>query len=290
MDPSYVGPPQARIVREGDGVLILGIEPDVIQSGMLRLEVAEAIGSVVIDRPAKRNALSEEMWAELPALMARLSEDERVGAIVFRSDDPRVFSAGADLSDLQRGVEDPSRAERGLDVIRAGFEAVRSVDKPTLAAIRGACHGGGAGLAVSCDLRLADTTAVFSIPPARLGLVYPFPALRRLMWLVGEGQAKRLLFTAAVFDAVEAARIGFVDEVVEPAGLEARIEEMARSLSAVSRTSVRSTKRVMGLIEEADPDAAATARLLEMQALAGGDHAEGLAALLDKREPRFPDV
>jgi enoyl-CoA hydratase/carnithine racemase len=254
---------------------------------MLGVDVNGGVGSVVIDRPERKNAFSEAMWGELASIVRGLDEDPGVRVVVVRSADRAVFSAGADVEDFKRVADDPGRAQEGLRLIRSGFEALIAMKTPTIAAISGACHGGGAALAVCCDVRIADTTARFSIPPARLGLLYPYPALRRLMWMIGPGRAKDLLFTARTFDAAEAETLGFVDELVVPERLEQRVDEVAASIAAVSQSAVRAMKQVFSAIEAADPDAARRAEALELAALQSDDHREGVVAFLDKRPPRF---
>lgn len=253
----------------------------------LQVDTSGPVATLLIDRPDRHNAFSDEMWSALPGLLARVEEDRSVRALVVTSSTARVFSAGADVADLRPGLEDPDGAERGLRHIRAAFQTLIDLPIPTVAAIRGACHGGGAGLAVCCDIRIADTSATFSIPPARLGLLYPFPALDRLVWMLGPGQAKRLLFSARPFDAAQAAAMGFVDELHQPDEFDSAVERLVSEIIANSPRSIRSMKRAVSLIERAAPDGESLVRALELEALASADHAEGVAAFLEKRSPEF---
>jgi enoyl-CoA hydratase/carnithine racemase len=255
----------------------------------MHLSVTRAghIATLLIDRPDRHNAFSDGMWAEVPSLLADVEADRSIRVLVVRSSTPRVFSAGADVDELRQALERPTDAERGLRHIRAAFQALIDLPIPTVAAIRGACHGGGVGIAVCCDIRVADTSARFSIPPARLGLLYPYPALNRLTWMLGPGQAKRLLFTGRVFDAGAALSMGFLDELHEGAAFEEAVGRMLAEIAANSPLSNRSMKRAVGLVEGATPDAAAIVGGLELDALASADHAEGVAAFLAKRPPHF---
>jgi enoyl-CoA hydratase/carnithine racemase len=253
----------------------------------LHLEYDGPLATLVIDRPDRHNAFSDEMWSNLPPMLADVGARTDARVLVLRSASDRVFSAGADVEDLKRAIADPSLADSGLAVIQAAFQALIDFPMPTIAMIRGACHGGGVGLSVCCDLRVADTTAVFSIPPARLGLLYPFPALQRLVWLVGPGRAKQLLFSARRFDAVTAERIGFLDELHEPTGLEPATERLAAEIAANAPAAIGAMKRIIGLTEQADARSSAIARELELAAISGPEHAEGVAAFLEKRSPEF---
>ncbi len=253
----------------------------------LKIATSGSVATLLIDRPDRHNAFSDEMWSALPRMLAGVEADRSLRVLVVASSTARVFSAGADVVELRRGLEDADGAERGLRHIRAAFQALIDLPIPTVAAIRGACHGGGVGLAVCCDIRIADTSATFSIPPARLGLLYPFPALSRLVWMLGPGQAKRLLFSARTFDATAAATMGFVDELHDPAEFEAAVERLVSEIGANSPLSIRSMKRAVSLIEQAAPDGESLVRALELEALASPDHTEGVAAFLAKRPPEF---
>lgn len=253
----------------------------------LRIEYDGSIATLVIDRPARHNAFSDEMWSEMPSMLHAAAGRPEVRVLVVRSAIDRVFSAGADVEDLRRANADPPSASSGLAVIQAAFQALIDFPKPTIAVIRGACHGGGVGLAVCCDVRMSDTTAVFSIPPARLGLLYPFPALQRLVSMVGPGRAKLLLFSARRFDARTAERIGFVDALHEPQDLDPAVDLVTTEIVSNAPVAIEAMKRVVGLIEQADPEVIALARQLEMAAVTGSEHAEGVSAFLDKRPPRF---
>ena len=161
----------------------------------LYLERQGEIAHLVIDRPERRNAFTEEMWPTLSSLAEQAEDDDRIKVMVVRGADSTVFCAGADVSEWsERLAREGTGAENGL-VVSEAVSAIARMKKPTVAAIRGACMGGGAALAMACDLRVADHTARFILPPARLGLAFPYVSLRSLVAAVGEAQARWLLFT-----------------------------------------------------------------------------------------------
>jgi enoyl-CoA hydratase/carnithine racemase len=253
----------------------------------LHIEVDGVVASLVIDRPDRHNAFTDEMWSNLPPMLADLAARPDVRVLVIRSASDRVFSAGADVEDLERAIAEPGRADRGLAVIQSAFQAIIDFPRPTIAVIRGACHGGGVGISVCCDLRVADTTAMFSIPPARLGLLYPYPALQRLVWMIGPGRAKLLLFTARRFDADTAARIGFLDEIHAPDALDGAVSTLVSEIAGNGPAAIGAMKRVVALTERADGQSREIARRLELEAVTGPEHAEGVSAFLEKRRPEF---
>ncbi|MEU2057345.1 enoyl-CoA hydratase/isomerase family protein [Streptomyces bungoensis] len=236
-------------------------------------QVTDSVATVVVRNPAKRNAMTAAMWRSLPPLLARLAADPAVRALVLTGEGA-TFCAGADIATLQGSTAEA----QGLAV--AAEEALAAFPKPTLAAVRGHCVGGGAQLAAACDLRLAEEGALFGVTPARLGIVYPASSTRRLVSLVGPATAKYLLFTAELIDAGRALRTGLVDEVLPEGELDKRVAELTRILVSRSQLTQAAAK------EFADGRTDRDAHWAD-QALGSGDTAEGVAAFLERRQPRF---
>ncbi|MCQ4206398.1 enoyl-CoA hydratase/isomerase family protein [Streptomyces longispororuber] len=233
--------------------------------------VADGVATVVIDHPAKRNAMTDTMWAALPPLLAGLAADPAVRAVVLTGAG-ETFCAGADISTLKAG------AAQGLAV--AAEEALAAFPKPTLAVVRGYCVGGGSQLAAACDLRFAAEGALFGVTPAKLGIVYPASSTRRLASLVGPATAKYLLFSGELIDTERALRSGFVDEVWAGAELDKRVAEFTRVLAARSQLTQAAAKEFAA--GRTDRDA-----YWAEQARGSGDTAEGVAAFLERRAPDF---
>ncbi|MFF9087852.1 enoyl-CoA hydratase/isomerase family protein [Streptomyces sp. NPDC014991] len=236
-------------------------------------QVTDSVATVVIRHPAKRNAMTEEMWRALPPLLDALAHDPGVRALVLTGEGG-TFCAGADISTL-RGSPDRTP---GLAV--AAEEALAAFPKPTVAAVRGHCVGGGAQLAVACDLRLAEEGALFGVTPAKLGIVYQASSTRRLVSLVGPATAKYLLFTAELIDAGRALRTGLVDEVLPGGELDGRVAELTRVLVSRSQLTQAAAKEFANGRTDRDAHWAGQAR-------GSGDTAEGVAAFLERRQPHF---
>jgi enoyl-CoA hydratase/carnithine racemase len=235
--------------------------------------VTDGVATVVLHHPAKRNAMTVAMWAALPPLLDTLAADPAVRALVLTGAGG-TFCAGADISTLRGSVDEAQQL-----AVRAE-EALAAFPKPTLAAVRGHCVGGGAQLAAACDLRFAEEGALFGVTPAKLGIVYPSSATRRLVALVGPATAKYLLFSGELIDTDRALRTGLVDEVLPADGLEERVAEFTRVLVTRSRLTQAAAKEFAGGRTDRDAHWAAQAR-------GSGDTAEGVAAFLEGREPRF---
>jgi enoyl-CoA hydratase/carnithine racemase len=235
--------------------------------------VTDSVATVVIHHPAKRNAMTAAMWRALPPLLGTLAADPGVRALVLTGEGG-TFCAGADISTLRGSPEEA----QGLAV--AAEEALAAFPKPTLAAIRGHCVGGGSQLAAACDLRFAEAGALFGVTPAKLGIVYPASSTRRLASLIGPATTKYLLFSGELIDAERALRTGLVDEVLPEGELGKRVAEFTRILVSRSQLAQAAAK------EFADGRGGREAHWAE-QARGSGDTAEGVAAFLERRRPRF---
>ncbi|MFC9842067.1 enoyl-CoA hydratase/isomerase family protein [Streptomyces sp. NPDC060223] len=239
----------------------------------LQHSVTDGVATVVIHHPAKRNAMTAGMWRALPSLLDELTADAGVHALVLTGEGD-TFCAGADISTLRSS---PDEAQ-GLAVLAE--EALAAFPKPTLAAIRGYCVGGGSQLAAACDLRFAEEGSAIGVTPAKLGIVYPSSSTRRLVSLVGPATAKYLLFSGELIDSERALRTGFVDEVLPAGELGKRVGEFTRLLATRSLLTQAAAKEFAN--GRQDRDAYWTER-----ARGSRDTAEGVAAFLERRAPHF---
>ncbi len=247
----------------------------------LRLETQGAIATLLIDRAAKRNAITQTMWEQLPTLIAEAMDDPAVRVLVLRAAEPGAFSAGADIAEFGAGARDPDWRAQNQAAIAAAQLALSRARKPTVAVIEGDCVGGGCGLAIACDLRVATGAARFGITPAKLGLVYSLHDTRLLVDLVGPAQAKRILFTGQLIDAAEAHRIGLIDLLdTDPATL-------TDAIAAASPHTAREAKAMVRRILDGQAADDETTSALFAHAFTLPDFAEGVDAFLEKRTPKF---
>ncbi|MFD7227792.1 enoyl-CoA hydratase/isomerase family protein [Streptomyces sp. NPDC059881] len=242
----------------------------------LRHSVSDGVATVVISHAAKRNAMTAAMWRALPGLLDGLAHDPGVRVLVLTGEGG-TFCAGADISSLS---EPPVPGETPQDLAVRAEEALAAFPKPTLAAVRGYCVGGGCQLATACDLRFAEDGASFGITPAKLGIVYPSSSTRRLVSLVGPAAAKYLLFSGELIGTQRALRTGLVDEVLPEGELGKRVAEFARVLTSRSQLTQAAAKEFASGRTDRDEHWAEQAR-------GSGDTAEGVAAFLERRQPRF---
>jgi len=248
----------------------------------LQLTIEGAVATLLIDRADKRNAFTMAMWQAAPALLAEAAGNPAVRLLVVRSAaSGGAFCAGADIAELLANKDDADwRSANQAAINRVQHELAR-LPLPTLAFIEGDCIGGGCGLALACDLRVATGAARFGITPAKLGLVYPLHDVKLLVDLVGPGQAKRILYTGSLLDAEEALRIGLVEHLADSP------DAWIADILAASPHSIRETKGFIRRVldGQAEDDAATLATFAA--AFEGADFLEGTTAFVEKRKPRF---
>jgi enoyl-CoA hydratase/carnithine racemase len=243
------------------------------------------MATVWLDRPSKRNAMTYEMWCALSDACQQLAADPEVRVVVLRSTSNH-FCAGADITELH--APRPSTDPSFMEVNGAAEDALATLSRPTVAAIDGDCIGGGAALAIDCDLRVATAASRFGITPARLGICYPPASVERLTRLVGPGSASWLLFTGELIDAATALRIGLVHDVVpDRRALDARVTEVAATLAERSLLSQVAAKEMVAAVASTGTVGEPLARRWADVMADSTDQAEGHSAFVERRAPHF---
>jgi enoyl-CoA hydratase/carnithine racemase len=252
---------------------------------MADLEIARLDGVAVVtfNRPQRRNALTLAMWEELGRLFQGFAEDSAVRAVILTGAGEH-FCAGADISEFAANRADVAQGDRYDAVVDEASDAIGHFPKPTFAAINGFCLGGGVGLALACDFRIASAEAQFAIPAARLGIVYGLSEIRNLLATVGLPRAKRMLFGAERIGTAEAHRIGLVDEIA--ADPLARARQIAATMAANAPLSISGAKAILAGLVAGTLDSA-TAKAHAARAQESEDYREGRTAFMEKRKPVF---
>ncbi len=205
------------------------------------LQIEGGIATIAIDRALRKNALRLEDWEALAARIDEARGNDAARAIILTGAKKGQFSAGADIQDIAANREDADWRARKFAAVRACNRELWDADKPVIAAIDGDCIGGGCGLALACDLRIASPHARFGITPAKLGIAYSRFDTHLVVAAVGAAEARRLLLTATLIDAEEARRIGLIHEISDDPQRRAR--ELARTLAANSAHSIAATNQ-----------------------------------------------
>jgi len=252
----------------------------------LVVSVSDGLATLAIDNPSKHNAVDLEMWKALPEIVAALDRDPAVRVVILRGAGRESFASGADIGEFATVRADAEGGRLYEASNEAAFWAVAHCSKPVIAMIRRFCLGGGFGLALSCDLRVASENAIFGIPAARLGIGYPPGAMKLVTAAVGAPAAKDLFFTARRIDAHEASRLGVLQRVVPDEGLETTVLELARAIAANAPLTIQAAKAAIDeSVGNAHPAVDPVA--LADRCFDSADAVEGRRAFLEKRQPVF---
>ena len=254
----------------------------------LLMEKDGQIGWLVFNRPDKRNAVGVETWQLMPDYAKDLSADPDIRVVILRGAGDKAFVAGADISqfkDRRRNMEDEEEYRR---IGARGREALASLQKPLLAMIHGYCVGGGVGIAIGCDIRIASDDARFGIPAARMGLGYRVSATKNLVDIVGPARTREILITAKQYAAQEALAMGLVHRVVPAAELDAATHEMLAGIAANAPLTQAAAKFIVRELLKANGGLDETACKAAVQrCFDSEDYKEGRRAFMEKRKPAF---
>jgi enoyl-CoA hydratase len=244
------------------------------------------IGTLTFNNPERHNAMSLDMWRAASAVLEQFERDPAVRVIVLTGAGGKAFVSGADISKFESeraSVEAVLEYNAAVDQFSKGLS---ECSKPTIAMIRGYCLGGGVGIAVCCDLRLANDASRFAVPAAKLGLGYGYANIRRIMDLVGPQFVTEMLLTARQFDAAHAARTGLVNHVMPDGEIEKFVRELAETIAGNAPLTIRAVKRIVRELCRDEPDVAACDALVR-QCFESADYREGRRAFMEKRKPVF---
>jgi enoyl-CoA hydratase/carnithine racemase len=251
-------------------------------------QIEGGVGWIVFNNPERLNAISLDMWEALAVIVEHYERDPAVRAIVLKGAGNKAFVAGADISQFEKQRSSAESIAHYDATSARGMQKLTDVSKPTLAMIHGYCLGGGVGIAIACDIRIASETARFGIPAARLGVGYGWPGVKKLVDLVNPAVAKEIFFTARQFSAAEAQAMGLINRVVPEGELEnyvrsycGMIAENAPLTMAAIKVAVREIAKPSAEIDRARCDELVT------RCFTSQDYIEGRRAFMEKRKPVF---
>jgi methylmalonyl-CoA decarboxylase len=254
---------------------------------LIRTELSGHVGSIAFDNYAKRNVLSAPLIAELLAALDRFKE-ERARAVILRSAlHEKVWSAGHDVEELPKADVDPLPYDDPLEQL---LRAVKAFPAPVIAMVHGSVWGGACDLVMACDMVFGVETCSFAITPAKIGLPYNLAGFVNFMSRLPLAVVKEMFFTAEPIGAERAERVGIVNAVVPAAELEARVQEVARTIASHSPIAIAAFKESIRELSEAAPMNPHTFEYLHglrRRAYFGPDYREGIKAFLEKRPARF---
>jgi enoyl-CoA hydratase/carnithine racemase len=254
--------------------------------GRLRVERDGPTGRLVLDNPARRNAIGAEMWRAIPEAIGAFDADAAIRCIVIRGEGTQAFAAGADISEFEGNRSSDDQVREYEAATARAHHAIESSSKPVIALIHGFCVGGGLAVALSCDLRYAGASSRFAIPAARLGLGYGVHGTGRLVATVGHAAAREIMFSARRYDAEEALAMGLVNRVLPDAQLDEYVRNAALELAANAPLTIAASKAVINALAEPEGDFSAAEAAVE-RCMGSADYVEGRRAFMEKRPPAF---
>ncbi|CAG0998350.1 methylmalonyl-CoA decarboxylase [Myxococcaceae bacterium] len=252
----------------------------------IRASLTEAIGTLTLDQPAKRNALSKALVEELLAALADFEKNEARVVVIRAAADAKVWSAGHDISELPE-ARDPLLYSDPLERL---LRAVKTFPAPVIAMVHGSVWGGATDLVLSCDLIVGDETSSFAITPANLGLAYNTVGLLQFMRRLPLNVVKEMFFTASPVRAEDAEKWGILNHLVPAADLEGVTHELARRIAGEAPLVVAAVKEQLRVLAEADPitpEIFERIQDLRRRVYESEDYREGIRAFHEKRKPVF---
>jgi enoyl-CoA hydratase/carnithine racemase len=247
-------------------------------------EPAEGVARLTISNPDRRGALDQELLDALAEHARTL--DAR--CLVIRGSGT-VFSAGYDIGDLEGSSFEESAERLVAHPFHAALEALEAYPYPVVGQINGHAIGGGLELALTCDIRVAATSARFAMPPARLGLIYSHTGLRKFIDVCGVANTSELFHVGEPVDAERALAMGLVNQIVDPDELESRVRQLAGTIAANAPLSLEGNKRVIRTLRDQPLPEEVERELIELRESCFGseDFREGVRAFAEKRKPRW---
>tara|TARA_B100000686_G_scaffold37751_1_gene39180 strand:+ start:217 stop:1020 length:804 start_codon:yes stop_codon:yes gene_type:complete len=259
-----------------------------LQTDKMLAHVDEGVGSIIFNQPEKRNAVSYAMWQAIPEIIKDFNSSEDVRVVVMSGAGDRAFVSGADISEFEKLRNTPEQIEIYDAATSASNKALRSLEKPLIAMIRGFCVGGGLAISLAADLRIAADDGQFGVPAAKLGLGYGYAGIKELMNIVGPSYAKEIFFTGQRFNAAQAEMMGLVNRVVPVSELESTVDSYARTIADNAPLTVKAAKAAVneGTKNSGERDLDRVAALVEA-CFNSDDYKEGRRAFMEKRPPLF---
>ena len=245
------------------------------------------IGWMIFNNPDRHNAVKVEMWEAIPRILDQFESDDTVKVVVLKGSGEKAFISGADISEFEQVRASEAATKHYEDIADGASDRLYACTKPTIAMIRGYCIGGGAGIAVSCDLRIATDASKFGIPAAKLSVGYRHGGIQKLVDLVGPSAAKDIFFTARQIPAPEALTMGLINKMVPNDKLETTVEEYCEAICANAPLTITAVKQIIAqIVKPGTLDQDFCEQLVE-DCFNSEDYIEGRRAFMEKRKPVF---
>jgi enoyl-CoA hydratase len=256
--------------------------------GKILQGVTDGVGVITFNNPAKRNAMSLDMWEGLGSALIELRDNDDVRVVIMVGSGDKAFVSGADISQFEKVRHNAAASEEYSKKSEAQRALLANYPKPIIACIRGFCLGGGMQVAMAADIRIASDNSQFGIPAAKLGIAYGYDGLRHLVSLVGPSWARLIMYTGMKIDSAEALRIGLVDRVSPDAELWDATMEIARTISGNAPLAIKAAKiTIAQVLKDPDKRDMNAVKQVGTDCMDSQDFREGRQAFMEKRKPKF---
>ena len=251
-------------------------------------EKTGATALMTINNPERRNAISLEMWEAMRAAIGIAEADPEIRSLVMKGAGDKAFASGADISQFDKNRSNADAAAEYARIAREARMVMMRFEKPLIAMIRGFCMGGGLGIAMTADVRIASDDSWFGIPAGKLGIAYDEMNLTNLVNLIGPARAKEILFSAKRYTGAEAYDMGLINTVVSVADLQGAVDDLTGRIAENAPLSLKASKLTIDeLIKDAANRDAALMDSLYRACFDSADYQEGRKAFAEKRAPVF---
>jgi len=247
----------------------------------------DGVGTILLNNQERRNAMTFEMWEGLPVVLEDFMADDAVRVIVVGGAGGKAFCAGADISQFEKNRASEDAVTLYNKTVEIASNALANSAKPTIAKIEGFCVGGGVGLSLCCDIRIANDESRYAVPAAKLGLGYRADGLKRLVDLVGPSMAKEIFFTARQFTAQEALTMGLVNRLMPRNMLNAYVDDYTKTIAGNAPMTVFAAKTVIDEITKGSELDVELCDKVVTDCFNSEDYKEGRKAFMEKRKPVF---
>jgi len=247
-----------------------------------------AVGRIILNNPERRNAISLDMWQGISEAFDEFSRNADIRCVVMSGAGEKAFASGADISQFKERRSNSEAAEEYAKISMAGRHKMLNFEKPFIAQIRGFCMGGGLGIALAADIRIATEDSQFGVPAARLSIAYDRVNLGNLVALVGPSKAKEILLTAKRYSALQAEKMGLINTCVSVENLKEAIADITDRIAENAPLSMRASKLTIGELmkDEANFNVGLVEELTR-NCFDSQDYQEGQDAFMNKRKPVF---
>jgi enoyl-CoA hydratase/carnithine racemase len=250
--------------------------------------VRDGIGWMVFSNPRRRNAVTYNMWLQIPGIIEQFAKDSSVRVVALRGEGDASFISGADISEFAQKRSTPEQVAAYDRVGKSAGVAIAGIQKPTVAVIRTWCIGGGLATALGCDLRVAADDTRFAVPAAKLGLGYRYAGIKTLVDIVGPSHAAEIFFTARKYNADEALGMGLINRIFPVSGFDGAADAYLAEIAQNAPLTMKAAKlAIKGVLEQDDPPEMSAIDRAINACFESADYAEGRAAFAQKRQPKF---